>query len=97
MRAVQGKTDGAQWREMERRWRGLERRQSFRQVETIDKLISDVGRNFGKTYENVSNILKINLQNIVARLQATFEKLLSKIGDTSGKNLKRNVKKLANT
>ena len=29
VRAVQGKTDGEQWRDTERRWRGLERRQSF--------------------------------------------------------------------
>ena len=90
----QGKTDGEQWREMERRW-GLERRQSFWQVETIDKLISNVGRKFGKTYDNVSNILKINLQNIVARLQPTFEKLLSKIGDTSGKKPKKKREKVS--
>ena len=49
MRAVQGKTDGEQKSEMERRW-GLERRQSFWQVETIDKLISNVGK---KVEENV--------------------------------------------
>ena len=37
VRAVQGKTDGEQWREKGRRWGGSERRQSFWQVETVQK------------------------------------------------------------
>ena len=45
---------GGRWSEG---WRGLERRQSFWQVETIDKLISDVGRKLGKRKKMSGTIL----------------------------------------
>ena len=82
MRAVQGKTDGEQWKEMGRRWRGSERRQSFWRVETVQKLISDVGRKSGKS-TTCQQHFKNKFAKVVARLQPTFEKLLSKIGGKS--------------
>ena len=108
VRAVQGKIDGEQWKEMGRRWRGSERRQSFWRVETVQKLISDVGRKSGKKYNMSATFLKINLQKLLRasspHSKSCFRKLaasqkekpkkkLEKVGEKVGKGFHSNFQK----